>query len=280
MKNYETIEFGNYPQSANGGAQKILWRILDSQNGQSLLLSEKILDARYWQTTLRNVPKTGKKADMQRAMIPWEECDLRAWLNGEFYDRAFNADEKNKIAQRQCGGNGAYLHHDYVAKKLHKMNANMLATDSYAAYEERGCADTLDKVFLLSVDEAINFFDKSITIPNTKWSANSSRLAKPTDYVLKQGTYDPEGKKYHPIIENKTGYYKGADFVVVPEFSGFMGWYLRSVGSNDQSFHFANTPNYHGQLSYVTHLGAICASGAGPRVLGIGVRPAILVNNS
>jgi len=137
-----------------------------------------------------------------------------------------------------------------------------------------------DNVFLLSVDEALSYFGKSRTVPNTNWSANDDRLAKPTAYVKTNGTYDPVKKKYlGGYTDRKAGYYKGKDYIVSEEFTGCMDWYLRSVGTNDIALNATNTLYHHGQLSYVTFLGAICAGGVLPKALSFGIRPAIVINN-
>ncbi|MCL2097088.1 MAG: DUF6273 domain-containing protein [Oscillospiraceae bacterium] len=271
------IEFGSYPQAADGGVKRILWRVLEEKDGHLLLLSEYILDSRYWHFEKRDIPKTGKAEDIKRAMIPWEECDLRKWLNGHFYSAAFNAAEKNAIVTRLNAGNGAYLHHDYVAKRGDERNINMLSTETYETYEERDCRGASDNVFLLSVDEALRYFGKGHIIPDTVWPANLDRAAKPTDFALKRGSLTETGR-YAPIDTAllKTGYRKGKDYIVLEEYSGFMGWFLRSAGSNDLAL--TNAGVHQGQLSNVTALGGINAGGTGQRVLHVGVRPAILIN--
>ena len=272
------VEFGSFPQKADGSVLKILWRVLENKDGQLLLLSEHILDSIYWQSETRlDVPKTWKKDDIQRAMIPWENCELRTWLNDVFYNRAFHAAEKNIIVERLNTGNGAYLHRDYVPKAMHKMNGNILTDDSYETYEERGCRDTNDNVFLLSIDEALRFFGKSRTLPGTVWSANDDRTARPTEFLKKRGVILPPHYKWCSITENKTGYWKGNDFIVFEEFTGCMGYFLRSVGSNDIAMHGKNCTHHHGQLSCVRDIGSINAGGVSPPVLNMGVRPAILI---
>ena len=62
----------------------------------------------------------------------WETCDLRKWLNGEFYKNAFNVTEKAAIRQ-------------YGVENLE----NPL-TGTYAGRA------TLDYIYLLSVDEILN----------------------------------------------------------------------------------------------------------------------------
>ncbi|WP_237566464.1 DUF6273 domain-containing protein [Paenibacillus sp. EZ-K15] len=38
--------------------------------------------------------------------ITWHDCDLRKWLNDEFYNTAFNAAEKEVIKTTHCTDNG------------------------------------------------------------------------------------------------------------------------------------------------------------------------------
>jgi len=73
------------------------------------MLSERLLDCKRYHGANVN--------------ITWRDCDLRKWLNGEFYNAAFNAAEMESIATTLCTGNG------------------------------EGSPDTEDKVFLLGVTE-------------------------------------------------------------------------------------------------------------------------------
>ena len=73
-----------------------------SQNsGRELfLLSEYILDCRRYH---------GESVDMKwrdSVDITWHDCDLRKWLNDEFYNTAFNATEKEFIKTTHCADNG------------------------------------------------------------------------------------------------------------------------------------------------------------------------------
>ena len=81
-----TIPFGAYPQTADGtDSTPIEWIILDyrEDEGRALLLSRYVLDAK---------PYNDKKA-----AVTWDECTLRAWLNNEFLQQAFLAEEQALI---------------------------------------------------------------------------------------------------------------------------------------------------------------------------------------
>ncbi|SDD15593.1 hypothetical protein SAMN02799630_02264 [Paenibacillus sp. UNCCL117] len=117
LKPGEWLTFGTYPQSADGGESAIQWRVLQNSGSELFVLSEYILDCKRYH---------GKTADLKwrdSMEITWHDCDLREWLNDEFYNAAFHAAEKQFIPATVCTDNG------------------------------EGCPDTADKVFLLSAAE-------------------------------------------------------------------------------------------------------------------------------
>lgn len=61
--------------------EPIKWRVLQSENGEAFLLSDVILDNQNYNEDYST----------------WEESSLRSWLNGEFMNRAFSDEEKEKI---------------------------------------------------------------------------------------------------------------------------------------------------------------------------------------
>ncbi len=84
----------------------------------------------------------------------WENCDLRKWLNGEFFRNAFTAAEQKKIA---------------VTK---------LANDSNAKYGTFGGNSTEDRVFCLSLAEAGSLFKN-----------DEARKCVLTPYAVGKGAY-------------------------------------------------------------------------------------------
>ncbi len=80
------LTFGTFAQSADGEEAPILWRVLASEDDQVYLLSEYILfngcvhsDYPEFDTTLE---------------LDFRNSELYAYLNGEFMDIAFTADEQ------------------------------------------------------------------------------------------------------------------------------------------------------------------------------------------
>lgn len=88
----------------------------------------------------------------EKADITWENCDLRKWLNGEFFRNAFSEEEQKKI----------------VLTKL--------VNDSNPEYGTSGGNSTEDRVFCLSLEEAKSLFD-----------GDEARKCVPTSYAAEKG---------------------------------------------------------------------------------------------
>ena len=107
-------KFGSY----NG--EPIEWIVLEEDDQSVLLISKYALAIRAYNNVKENTD--------------WEHCTLRQWLNGEFYDLAFSAEEKDLIITSEV------------------KNPNNAQKGS------KGGNDTEDKVFVLSLDEAEQYF--------------------------------------------------------------------------------------------------------------------------
>ena len=140
------VRFGHFEQDNNleNGPEEIEWMVLDTVDGQSLLLSLYALDTRPFNETYGD--------------ITWEECTLRAWLNGEFYADAFSETEKQAVVLNQTD-NGP----DSCCSK----------------YGIPGGNDTDDHVFLLSYTQAATYFTDDV-----------SRQCTPTPYALARGAHN------------------------------------------------------------------------------------------
>jgi len=76
--------------------------------------------------------------------ITWEECTLRTYLNGEFYD-SFSEEEQAMIAETN------------------------LTTPDNSAYGTDGGNDTTDKIFLLSLYEVRQYMTENERKSNSWW---------------------------------------------------------------------------------------------------------------
>jgi len=106
----DTITFGEYD-----------WRILDIQNGNALIISDRVLFNSYFHTSREN--------------LSWEESFLRQHLNDDFYN-SFSESDRNRIVET------------LLTNRLDTLNE-----DDEKQYDN----ETLDKIFLLSDDEVNEF---------------------------------------------------------------------------------------------------------------------------
>ena len=139
--------FGDYEQdnNKNNGTEKIEWKVLTVEDGRALLISKYGLDSKPYNDIYEDAT--------------WETCSLRAWLNGEFYDSAFSASEKEQI------------------QSLELSNLNN------SEYGTEGGSVTTDRIFLLSIDEAESYF-----------AADYDKICKGTLYAKENGAYaDKDG---------------------------------------------------------------------------------------
>jgi len=99
------------------------WRVLDVQDGSALILSDRIV--------------TRRGVHPQNVSITWESSEIRGWLNGSFYQNTFTSDEQARIAETRITNN------------------------DHPWFGTPGGINTIDKIFLLSVEEVVNFFGDS-----------------------------------------------------------------------------------------------------------------------
>ncbi|MBS6463230.1 MAG: tetratricopeptide repeat protein, partial [Ruminococcus sp.] len=123
LKIGDTFTFGKYEQDNNtsNGKEEIEWVVLDKDGLSILLISKFGLDC--------------KQYEMSGGNTTWENCTLRKWLNSNFLNEAFSADET------------AIIQSSYVI------------ADKNPKYDTDPGNDTLDKLFILSIKEAMQYID-------------------------------------------------------------------------------------------------------------------------
>ncbi|MBR4767055.1 MAG: hypothetical protein IK085_09885, partial [Clostridia bacterium] len=182
------IWFGHYQQSSDGNGgfnvDPIKWRVLLNSENKLFLLSDTGLEGMAYNNT--NITD-----------VEWETCTLRKWLNGydgytdNFISRAFSGKESAAIAE-----------------------TTVINSVNFYNLESFGGNDTTDKVYLLSLAEAIN---TRLGFENTA-EESDTRKALITNYM------NPEG---HLIRSS---------------------WWLRSPGADNRTAAAADHGN--GQLYY------------------------------
>lgn len=122
----ENVILGSYPQGANGEVLPIVWEVLAVQDDRVLVVSRDILDAQPFHS--------------EEAALRWEDCALRAWLNGEFMNAAFSGEELESVCDPEPVDDpmGGFLWSAFGLET---------ATDSIG-----------DRVFLLSMDDIDRYF--------------------------------------------------------------------------------------------------------------------------
>lgn len=179
--------------------EPIKWNILKSDGSSLLLLSEKILDAHYYNET------NSKTGDFW--VNNYKESSIRSWLNNEFYNSAFMNSK-------------AYI------KTTHVDNS---AASTDLENNVFACEDTDDNVFLLSYQD---FKNKDYGYNEIFESKNDEkRKAKATDYAIAQGLYLP--------FDNNKKYYRNANYwtrspMVRSDGYGYTSWTITYSGSFDQ----------------------------------------------
>lgn len=127
------------------------WRVLDIQNNTALIITEEIIEQRAYHDVYKD--------------ITWADCELRKYLNGEFYDRFSEADKSKIISVLNINRNNPW-------------------------FGASGGEDTQDHIFLLDIEDVVcrYFGDSSGKLHNrskkqnywfqNKDENNSKRVAK------------------------------------------------------------------------------------------------------
>lgn len=143
----DVVAFGHFTQgNAASEKQPVAWRVLAVEEGKAFLFADKILDSRAY--------------NLQRDAATWETSAIREWLNNDFYNAAFNAEEQMMILTTD------------------------VTNEDNLIYESDGGNETKDKIFLLSYSEILN--------PAYGFSADSdkldaTRIAQGTNFAINNG---------------------------------------------------------------------------------------------
>lgn len=105
------------------------WQVLDVNNGNALVISERILDFRAYNNTAEEVT--------------WENCDLRKYLNSDFYNSFSEKDRKRIMSVKNSNPDNPW---DFSAQ-------------DGEAFSDGG-NDTKDYIFLLSIDDVMKYYSE------------------------------------------------------------------------------------------------------------------------
>ncbi len=157
--------------------EPIKWRILKESNGSAIILAEMILDSQDYNYTSNSRTINGNTVYGNN----YEYSSIKAWLNDNFYNTAFNELQKGIIQTVEVDNSARSTNPDNNATQLNSGN------NSYA------CSNTQDKVWLLSMQEvtrAVYGFSTSFDAYDT------ARRKKTTAYSQCQGAWTSTESSY------------------------------------------------------------------------------------
>ncbi len=190
----DVVSFGSYEQDNNlsNGKEPILWKVLSVSNGKALLLSEYALDYLQYH-------------NVGQYTVTWETCSLRAWLNNDFYNSAFDSNAQSKIV---------------LTENVNESNQkSMYGTGA-------GGNNTLDRVFCLSQSDIKNNLSYNDWKSGSMYGFCEDLIAPATEYACSKGATNEviSESYYNSSLKNK--HYS----------TGCIGksgciWWLRSPGN-------------------------------------------------
>ena len=141
--------------------EEVKWQVLEKRGSKLMLLTRMCIDAASYND--------------QYGSITWADCTLRSWLNENFINEAFDPNQQQMI----------------IETKIENSNN--------PHFEVSGGRETVDRVFLLSVEEAEKYF-----------KTDDARMAKGTFYAMQNDLFSFEDDGTYTCT-----------------------WWLRSPGHND-----------------------------------------------
>lgn len=185
LKKGDIVKFGSYPQNNGDVKEPIDWRVLEVNGDKALLVSCYGLDCKPFHNEC--VPTT------------WKNCSLREWLNHDFLETAFSAEERQQIETSEVVNDDLPMT-ESLAEGGQQNETSEVVNDNNG--------NTWDKVFCLSITEAHNYFDydNDKDAKDDKDDKDDKRRCKPTDWAKAQGVHSSN--------------------------DGYCGWLLRSLNSN------------------------------------------------
>ena len=186
IKAGDVITFGSFEQDNNtsNGAEDIEWIVATVEDGRALLLSKYLLYSMPYNSA---------------GDIAWEESDIRNWMNGEFYNEAFDESEKASIYEVE------------------------LET------KEPGYArniTTKDHVFLLALSDLGKYFESEMGYWDETYKVGSDCY-----YLMTYATpYAEAHGAFNVTLNNKSAKKTVTEH---PEFKGVVTceWWLRETGA-------------------------------------------------
>lgn len=140
--------------------EPLTWRVLDPSEGY--VMCNQIIDSQAYQNfNYENGGECYNSRDCTAYASDWVTSSLRRWLNDDFYNAVFNAEEKAQIGI------------SHLENKSIDSDSRIYDSD-----------DTYDKIFLISFYDAIN---SAYGFRSSEEYTDTARQMKSTDYAKCQG---------------------------------------------------------------------------------------------
>lgn len=156
----DIIVYGSYEQDGdkNNGPEPIEWEVLDVDDNRALLVSRYVLDCQPYNDYYGS--------------ITWKYCSLRKWLNSKFLKTAFTAEERVRIP------------------------TVVLSNPDNPVFGTDGGGNTRDRVFLLSVDEILEYYTFEEWNEDEQrgwWGYSQDLIIEATPYAEDAGVFVKNG---------------------------------------------------------------------------------------
>ncbi len=187
------MKFGHYEQDDDSVTtnEPITWRILAVKDGKYLVISEKALDVQKYDITDIYIIR---ETDF---FITWEKSTIRSWLNG--YGSSYNT-----VGMSFTSSN--FIDTAFTDIEKAKIKSSEVPAHANPEYSTSPGNATTDKIFLLSITEAQNYF-----------TSDNERRAEATPYARNKGAFTGNFTELH-----------------------YSYWWLRSTGSRGDHAAFVN----------------------------------------
>lgn len=165
------------------------WRILKTDGNSALIVAEGVIEQRAWHEEF--------------VEVTWEHCDLRRYLNKQFYDTFDPADRARILETRISDCDNPW-------------------------YGTKWGNPTVDRIFLLSTSEVVQYFGDSGDLKNNKrWHFKDAKSDRYYEGAHPEGHSDFVNDRYNDA--RKAMYYKAYN-------AGWneRWWWLRSPGISPQ----------------------------------------------
>lgn len=180
--------------------EPVKWKIVEKQDGKATLVCDMVIDGREYQDSYEEVEyeyNTWYTYNHDAPYNTWannyEYSEIRAWLNDTFYETAFSTSQQTIVVETT------------VKNDIETTKGN----DENLIIEDFICNDTVDKVWLLSYQEAYTYFNDG-----------NSRAKKSTDYAQCQGAYTQTAS----YSLEKADWWIRSPYYWSP-FASYVGWY-------------------------------------------------------